>query len=61
MIGTQYQREMRDVGAEEIRTMHVPRNSRANKFYKKLGFVETGATMEGGDIFLRLPQNKWNA
>ncbi len=53
-------KEMCDLGAKEIRTMHVPENLRANNFYKKMGFVETGDTMDGGDIFLRLPEDKYH-
>ncbi len=73
MIGTQFQgkgygraavklavKEMCDLGAKEIRTMHTPENLRANNFYKKIGFSDTGETMDGGDIFLRLPEGKWH-
>jgi len=45
--------EMRQLGATEIRTMHMPGNIRAQSLYKKLGFEEIG-TLDGGDIFLRL-------
>jgi RimJ/RimL family protein N-acetyltransferase len=41
--------------------MHVPENLRANNFYKKIGFAETGDTMDGGDVFLRLPEDKCHA
>ena len=46
--------EMRQLGASEIRTMYMPGNIRAQNLYKKLGFEEIG-TLDGGDIFLRLP------
>ena len=47
-------KEMRQLGATEIRTMYMPGNVRAQKLYKKLGFEEVG-TLDGGDIFLRFP------
>lgn len=46
-------KEMRQLGATEIRTMYMPGNIRAQSLYKKLGFEEIG-TLDGGDIFLRL-------
>jgi len=46
-------KEMRQLGATEIRTMYMPGNIRAQSLYKKLGFEEFG-TLDGGDIFLRL-------
>ncbi len=46
-------KEMRQLGANEIRTMHMPGNIRAQNLYKKLGFEEIG-TLDGGNIFLRL-------
>ena len=46
--------EMYQLGATEIRTMYMPGNVRAQKLYKKLGFEQVG-TLDGGDIFLRLP------
>ncbi len=46
-------KEVHQLGASEIRTMYVPGNVRAGKFYEKLGFKEIG-TLNGGDIFLRL-------
>jgi diamine N-acetyltransferase len=46
-------KEMLQLGATEIRTMHMPGNTRAQNLYKKLGFEQIG-TLDGGDIFLRL-------
>ncbi len=45
--------EMYQLGATEIRTMYMPSNRRAEKFYKNVGFEKIGI-LEGGDIFLRL-------
>lgn len=49
-------KEMRQLGATEIRTMYMPGNIRAQRLYEKLGFEEIG-TLDGGDIFLRLSSN----
>lgn len=46
-------KEMRQLGATEIRTMYMPGNTRAQNLYKKLSFEEIG-TLDGGDIFLRM-------
>jgi len=46
-------KEMRQLGASEIRTMHIPGNIRSQNLFKNLGFEEIG-TLDGGDIFLRL-------
>lgn len=46
-------KEMRQLGANEIRTMYMPGNTRAQKLYNKLGFKQIG-TLDGGDIFLSL-------
>ena len=46
-------KEMRQLGATEIRAMYMPGNIRAQSLYRKLGFEEIG-TLEGGNIFLRL-------
>lgn len=45
--------EMRQRGAGEIRTMHMPGNIRAQHLCRKLGFEAIG-TLDGGDIFLSL-------
>lgn len=50
-------KEMRQLGANEIRTMYMPGNIRAQNLYKKLGFEEIG-TLDGGDIFLQLRAKK---
>ena len=47
-------KEMHELGATEIRTMYMPGNIRSQNLFKKLGFEEIG-TLDGGDIFLRLP------
>ena len=46
-------KEMRQLGANEIRTMYMPGNIHAKNLYKKLDFEEIG-TLDSGDIFLRL-------
>ena len=46
-------KEMRELGAKEIRTMYMPGNTRAKNLYTKLGFEEIG-TLDSGDIFLQL-------
>ncbi len=48
-------KEMRELGAKDIVTNCAPKNTRALYIYKKLGFEENG-TLEGVDIFLRLPE-----
>ena len=47
--------EMRELGAKDIVTNCVPRNTRAQYIYKKLGFEKHG-TIDGGDLLLRLPE-----
>jgi len=48
--------EMREIGAKEIVTNCMPKNSRAQHVYGKLGFKDNG-TLEGGDLLLLLPEN----
>jgi len=47
--------EMRSLGAKEIVTNCMPENIRAQYIYKKLGFKDY-STLDGGDLFLCLPE-----
>lgn len=45
--------EMRNAGAQRIRTMHKPDNAVASRLYQSAGFVEVGL-LDDGDIELEL-------
>lgn len=45
--------EMKELGANRIRTMHKPSNSVAARLYKKLGFLQIGVH-DDGDTLLEL-------
>lgn len=46
--------EIRGLGGTDIVTNCEPTNTRAQYLYKKMGFIHNG-TLDGGDIFLKLP------
>jgi diamine N-acetyltransferase len=50
-------KDMREVGAKDIRTSADIGNTRAENLYKKLGFEETGILEDSGSKLLRLSQN----
>lgn len=45
--------EMKEAGAERIRTMHKPENAVAARLYRRCGFTEIGM-LDDGDIELEL-------
>jgi RimJ/RimL family protein N-acetyltransferase len=49
-------KDMREVGAKDVRTSTDIGNTRAEKLYKKLGFEETGILEDSGSMLLRLSQ-----